>query len=320
MSLNLDIVFLVNRFTVESGRELNVINHAFRDVNSFTIRTVASSIIADAKNKPTALQRYIYSLRNIPLESEIDCRDFFKVIFLKAKEYGISEAPRVMGPVHVDFLSRRIEDAALERIWRDICLALERIDSSKDFDRRLKAPAIRRCLKENEHLAAQVRFLNLGNKKLSFLPREILFFSGLYRLLLISNNFEEFPPEICELRSLKELQFSLNKLRSLPPEIKNLKDLKILDLQQNRLDELPAEVGELSALESLYLYQNCLTTLPKELGSLSSLKILEAKENLIHSIPAELLWLAPQLRLDVRRNGQMISFHCGTYQEVLVSV
>jgi hypothetical protein len=92
-------------------------------------------------------------------------------------------------------------------------------------------------------------------------------------ILDISNkNLHNLPKELFNLINLEELLASDNKLTGLPEEIKYLKKLSKLDLSENTIFELPDEVSDLLNLLSLNLgYNYDLKELPDNMGNLSSL-------------------------------------------------
>jgi internalin A len=73
------------------------------------------------------------------------------------------------------------------------------------------------------------------------------------------------PKEIGKLTSLCWLNLSRNHLKSLPAEIGELTGLKTLDLASNELKSLPVEMGQLINLTLLYLDSNPSLSLPPEI-------------------------------------------------------
>ena len=148
--------------------------------------------------------------------------------------------------------------------------------------------------------------LNLDRNNLRSLPEEIGKLKNLERLDLNYNNLTSLPKKIGNLKNLKKLNLGSNNLRSLPEEIGNLKNLKKLYLDRNNLTSLPKEIGNLKNLQQLYLdRRNNLTSLPKEIGNLIKLQVLHLKNNNLTSLPEEIGNLKNLQILDLSTNPNL---------------
>ena len=115
----------------------------------------------------------------------------------------------------------------------------------------------------NEELNS-LRLLNLSDKRITSIPKEI----GL-------------------LVNLRQLYLSANKIGVIPKEIGFLVKLEVLYLFDNKITSIPKEIGLLVNLHGLYLHSNQIEIIPKEIGLLDNLLILDLKNNPIFEIPKE---------------------------------
>ena len=90
-------------------------------------------------------------------------------------------------------------------------------------------------------------WLSLSKTKLSDLPDDF-YFSRLMYLDISKNDFEVFPPEICEIRSLRTLHIQKNNIKELPPCIGQLTKLEKFDAWFNGILTIPDEFINLRAL------------------------------------------------------------------------
>jgi internalin A len=153
--------------------------------------------------------------------------------------------------------------------------------------------------------------LDLSNRNLSNIPKEIGKLSHLIKLYLNNNQLVRLPDEIGELTKLRILnlnnnllntlpinigqlselrEFHLygNKIASLPKGIGKLVNLDIFNLNCNQLISLPMEIGQLVNLSRLKLHSNKIEILPKEVGKLNNLIVFELDGNLSLSLPHEI--------------------------------
>ena len=95
--------------------------------------------------------------------------------------------------------------------------------------------------------------LNLSNKKIGYIPKEIVNLKKLKRLICNNNNLKSLPVEIIMLDNLVELKLWKNQLKFLPEQIGTMKSLSILTLSSNSLSSLPSSIVNLKQLKKLYL-------------------------------------------------------------------
>jgi internalin A len=149
--------------------------------------------------------------------------------------------------------------------------------------------------------------LDLSNRRLAVLPRDIGQLTDLQSLNLRGNQLTALPPEIGQLTDLQSLELQGNQLTALPPEIGQLTSLQTLRLLGNRLTVLPPEIGQLTNIEDLYLGDNQLISLPPEIGRLTKLRGLYLPANQLTALPVEIGQLI-NLRGLFLGSNQLIAF------------
>ena len=203
------------------------------------------------------------------------------------------------------------EDANLIQCFKIIANQISKKDRpALEGTQAQKASAIRQWMQENTKKLAAITNLDLSNKRLTTLPKEVCQLTGLQHLYLSSNELAGLPIEIGELANLQRLYLDNNQLTQIPDEIGQLDKLleldlcgnqltktppaaiwqltklELLDLSKNQLTQIPAEVGELTHLQGLYLHNNQLAEFPVEIGKLTNLEVLDLTENQLKQIPA----------------------------------
>ena len=103
-----------------------------------------------------------------------------------------------------------------------------------------------------KNINISTKYLNLNNKKLKEIPKEIAELKNLEELYLNNNQLKEIPKEIAELKNLEELYLGFNKLISLPNEISNLKELVALDLEHNEISFIQENLSYINTIDLNY--------------------------------------------------------------------
>jgi Leucine-rich repeat (LRR) protein len=187
-----------------------------------------------------------------------------------------------------------------------------------------KTRDIQNWITNNQHLLAQVKFLNFVKANLTILVFKLENFCSLTNLCLGgnqlinllnidrlsnlkcielgSNGLKRIPLTICNLNNLTSLVLQHNQIQSLPKEIGCLTQLKNLYLNNNQLKCLPDEIGFLTKLECLFLEKNKLEYIPKTIGKLNQLKELDLNNNLLISLPKQICQLACLQCLSLHHN------------------
>jgi hypothetical protein len=146
------------------------------------------------------------------------------------------------------------------------------------------------------------------------LPPEIGNLVNLRFLSLGDNKLTRLPPAIGRMQGLIRLQLYENQLTELPPEIGNLVNLEVLRLQKNKLIKLPTEIGKLTNLRTLDLKDNQLTELPPEIMRLANLRKLEIAGNPLRLSDAQRKWIA-ELEAKGREVPQTKALHQATLRK-----
>jgi Leucine-rich repeat (LRR) protein len=144
--------------------------------------------------------------------------------------------------------------------------------------------------------------LDLSNKNLIEIPKEVFDLVDITTLNLFGNQITSLPSAIGKLVNLKELDVSFNQITSLPSAIGKLVNLELLYVSRNRLTSLPSEIGKLVNLEKLYVSLNQITSLPSDIGKLVNLKELFFSFNQLTFLPSAIVKLVNLKVLDVSEN------------------
>ncbi|MCP4369534.1 MAG: leucine-rich repeat domain-containing protein [Deltaproteobacteria bacterium] len=107
--------------------------------------------------------------------------------------------------------------------------------------------------------------LDLSEKGVSQIPKEIGLLTDLEELSLSFNELQEIPEEIGNLANLKILKLHGNTLANLPLTLKKLQKLEELTLGGNTFKEIPATVYELFALKRLAFPANKVKSISKDI-------------------------------------------------------
>ncbi len=151
--------------------------------------------------------------------------------------------------------------------------------------------------------ANRLTVLDLSEKSVSQLPKEIGLLTDLEELGLSFNELKEIPDEIGNLTNLKILELHGNKLSSLPLAIKKLQKLEELTLGGNAFKEIPAVVYELIALKRLAFPANKVRFISQDIKKLTNLTKLHCMKNKFSKFPVEVCALENLEELDLSWNG-----------------
>lgn len=149
---------------------------------------------------------------------------------------------------------------------------------------------------------SNLKELNISNNALKSLPLEIGTLFNLEKLDLSCNSFEYLPLEIVDLTHLRELNLESNRFRGLRREIGILTNLERLNLANNQLESLPYEMAYLTNLLCLHLDENRLQTIPRAIGGLINLQYLDLNFNRLRTLPSAIGNLPNLETLNVSKN------------------
>lgn len=172
-------------------------------------------------------------------------------------------------------------------------------------------------LPKNPDELLDVTSLNIRNKGLERIPKEIIYlpnlieidaemnrladlpweFGSLKKLISLNlghNRFADIPGAICRLSQIENLSFESNAIKKVPSVIANMTGLKHLNLSFNYITELPSEIGHLKHLKSLDIASNQISVLPQGFYKLYNLVSLTLWNNKFENFP-EVLKELPNL-------------------------
>jgi Leucine-rich repeat (LRR) protein len=129
--------------------------------------------------------------------------------------------------------------------------------------------------------ADKVLSIDVGDKGIDKLPKQLANLKKIVSINLMGNNFTSFPTVLSRLTTLDEISLSTNQLKSVSKEIGRLKNLRILIMNNNQLSELPKEIGELTNLLYLEIGNNKLKRIPEEIKYLTNLQELHIERNFL---------------------------------------
>lgn len=101
-------------------------------------------------------------------------------------------------------------------------------------------------------------------------------------LILIYNNIERLPDEICNLINLQTLIIYYNKIETLPEKITKLNKLNHLEITYSNIKKLQKEIYELENLRELVIYNNFIEEISSDIIKLRNLQTL-----FIGNLPSE---------------------------------
>ena len=127
--------------------------------------------------------------------------------------------------------------------------------------------------------------LDISDKGLNELPKEIGKLTNLRILMIDNNNIKEFPNELYQLKNLSVLSFINNDISYISEEIVNFNNLLMFFACRNNIAELPMSFYKLNKLEILCLHGNKMISIANEIGNLSSLSSLTISNNDIKVLP-----------------------------------
>ncbi len=233
----------------------------------------------------------------------------FQEIILKAQQKGYKKESlnlQTLSPTHLQEVIEWIEASDLNIFASQLANEipdLEHVITSGDYISILdKAKVIREWMENNQDALKRIEKLKIENCNLSFLPKEIKYFTGLKVLKLDGNAIVQLPSEIQFLTQLKDLSVVNNKLIALPSEISLLTNLRLLHLNDNQITVLPSEIKSLTKLEELALNNNKLSALPNEIGSITTLKRLFLDNNQLSALPSNMSSLKNLERIFLKNN------------------
>jgi len=146
--------------------------------------------------------------------------------------------------------------------------------------------------------------LTLSERRLRFVPPQVLAMTALRELDLGGNPLDRLPPELAQLTALEALDVSRCPLTTLPPELATLPKLRSLDISGTQLVTLPDVLARMPALRELVASQlpngadvSALAGMPAL--ELLSLGYLRPQGKGVRPFPKEILGLRALRALDL---------------------
>ena len=157
-------------------------------------------------------------------------------------------------------------------------------------------------LSSHQEILDQFTFIDLSNRELTSVPKEISLLRNVEEIILSFNKIVKFPQELLSLSRLRDLELFHNELRFIPDEIPLLQSLEKLSLGQNKIESLPDSITTMHHVRELDVSRNRITALPENLSSMKHLREFHAASNLITELPADMGNMHGLLRLDLSNN------------------
>eukprot|EP00033_Pygsuia_biforma_P004543 GCRY01004983.1.p1 GENE.GCRY01004983.1~~GCRY01004983.1.p1 ORF type:complete len:598 (-),score=64.73 GCRY01004983.1:309-2102(-) len=155
------------------------------------------------------------------------------------------------------------------------------------------------------HHSKEWNKINLSNNNITELPSTFEELTNLEEINLYRNHFKEIPEQIKEFKYLYVLQCSRNQISTLPSWVAHITSLQVLNLSNNPLDKIEADLAPLTDLHSIDLSNTRLTQFPLSLCSLPNLRELKLNNSLIDSLPYQIGNLKNVVTLDLSSNSKL---------------
>ncbi len=144
--------------------------------------------------------------------------------------------------------------------------------------------------------------LNLSQNKISEIPGAIANLTNLTELYLNKNQISEIPDAIANLTNLTKFDLSGNQISKIPDAIANLTNLTKFDLSNNQISEIPDAIAELKNLTELGLFKNQISEIPATIAKLKNLTGLGLSYNQISEIPEFIIQMKNLEILNLKNN------------------
>ena len=251
---------------------------------------------------------------NPPFSFETIC-EIQQSIIQQIKNMGVPCPNKHLGLEDITRFNQAIEDLNLQKIWDPIrrALAVEGKPAGN-----ASAQEIRLWMNENKNHLRNIVRLNLSEKALTTIPREIILLTGLQLLNLSNNQITVLPQGIFDaLNQLQWLALYSNQITVLPQGIFDaLNQLEVLGLDNNQITVLPQGIFDaLNQLQRLGLNKNQITVLPQGIfAGLNQLLRLGLHYNQITVLPQGIFDALDQLQeLYLYGNPRLLfSYHMQT--------
>ncbi|MCW3102684.1 MAG: hypothetical protein JWO09_1124 [Bacteroidetes bacterium] len=226
----------------------------------------------------------------------------------------------------------KIRDAASEKDWDKLFLALSKISSIREieltFNEIGQVPASISSFKNLQTLIiwgspgldyaalfrnlaglGKLSALELNSNSFSTVPAEIRELGHLERFSITDNeavDYSDLMEKLSALPLLKALSLEVNAITQLPPNIIKLKSLGKLNISNNYISGFPEKMQELKNLDSLQADGNLFVNYVDEYNKLKGLNIsyLSVDGGLTEEEKAALLKLFPKVKIDEQASAE----------------
>jgi len=171
------------------------------------------------------------------------------------------------------------KDISALKWFDDICLWADKYNLDEDVFPR------------NRYKLQDLSKLDISNKNINELPKEIGKLTSLRVLDMSDNNIKHLPDEIYQLKNLFLLSFTNNSISDISENIVNLKKLLHFFACNNNIASLPKNFFKLKQLNTLCLHGNRFTSLSDDIGYLTQLSSLTISNNEIKMLPLSIVKL-----------------------------
>ncbi len=248
------------------------------------------TILNQCANYDTPLNRLVLIIStqpNLSLNSIGDISHTQQSMIEQVKALGIPCPNKHLVLEDIPRLDQALEDLNLQKIWGPISQVLAAVEEKPAEN--ASAQEIRLWMNKNKNHLQDITHLNLSEKALTTIPREITLLTGLKSLGLHNNHITVLPQNIFDaLKQLQGLSLANNRITVLPQGIfDRLIQLQWLDLNNNQITSLPQSIfAGLIQLQTLGLHHNQITDLPQGIfAGLIQLQTLALNNNQITSLP-----------------------------------
>lgn len=188
-----------------------------------------AEVVEKIKNVCSATAILVKEMESIPaqIHALLDVITFFNVN-LNKKRRTVGEVAQALSEIASWSLDRNIL-LLMETTGENCSEALKDVAKTRE-----KAAGYNAAWFQAHPKVAHLKTVDLSNKKLTALPKQIGFFTGLEELNLNNNYIEALPFELADLKKLEALYIANNQLSFLPQFILALPNLLELDAKNNK--------------------------------------------------------------------------------------
>lgn len=161
------------------------------------------------------------------------------------------------------------------------------------------------CIPKEIGILSTLTDLDLRGNKISKLPLEIVNLTKLETIDLSENNFVEIPEEVFEMSNLFRLTINDNQITEIPKEIKKLKKLEEVYFHKNKITDM-TNICLVKKIRIIYLDYNEIKNIPDEINNLKYLNSIDVSNNKIENFDIKLN--LPNLSIYNFGNGQNSTF------------